>query len=1001
MSTLTKSLGTLFPAMRLSLALVLLTTCILLSSEMLGFTPNEDKYLLDARAKISESLAIQFSVLVPDQDIKKIQKLIRYIVKRNPDILTAGIRMASGRLIYQSNNHDELWEAHDEKNSTSSHVIVPVYQNKNLWGNVELRFEELKSDSLLGFFKKPIFKMAAFILLSGFFVYLAFMLRTLRQLDPSSVIPERVNAAFDALSESVIIVDEQEQILLTNKAFGKKIGRSPESLIGVKASELNWQRITLQKSGAEYPWIEVLKHGKATVGAQLMLKLDDDEPIKFAINASPIIGDSEKVQGVLVTLDDITEIEQRNTDLETMVVRLEKTKGQVQQQNKELHYLATRDPLTGCLNRRSFSDQFEGLFNTAREQGAELCCFMVDLDHFKLVNDNYGHATGDLVIKLLAEILESNTRQEDLVGRYGGEEFCVVLPGQSIDIAITIAERIRLRMKDESINRFEDGPSVTASIGVASIFDEPASSDELNNLADEALYVAKESGRNKVARWQPASEIVQTVENEKDEIPENPQPVPTDAEITNLHIRINELEGIASKFSQELEYANSYDPLTGLPNQILFHDRINQAIERGLRHDQIAAVLVVDIEMFSQVNATLGRAVGDLLLQEVATRLNTTFRKSDGISRLTVSRFAGDEFTVLLTELSHEEEATWAVKRLLDVINKPANIGGNTIYLSCHVGVSLYTADANTVEELLNNAMTAKQYCKNHKSELNYQFYDQHIQDLSIKHLQLDKDLRHSVEHKHWQLFYQAKQDVKEGKIIGAEALIRWNHPQRGLLSPFEFIDFAEQHGHIVSIGDWVINEACMQIKQWSDEGIQDCRIAINLSSVQLVQPDIVEKILLTLAKYKVPPRLFEVEITETILMNNIQAAMESLQRLHSRGIKIAIDDFGTGYSSLSYLKNLPIDRLKIDRTFIKDINNDDNDKKIVQTLISMAHSLDISVVAEGVEEQAQFDLLDRYSCDEIQGYLLSKPVPADQFAQLIKNPRSPINATEKILVNS
>ena len=998
---MTISLGTLFPAMRLSLALTLLTTCILLSAEMLGFTPNEDKYLLDARAKISESLAIQFSVLVPDQDIKKIQKMIRYIVKRNPDIITAGIRLKSGRLIFQSNNHDELWEARGKLTSTSSHVIVPIHQNKKLWGNVELHFKSLKSDSFLGFFERPIVKLAAFILLSGFFVYMVFMLRTLRQLDPSAVVPERVNAAFDALSESVIIIDEKEQILLTNKAFGKRIGRSPESLLGVKASELNWQRISVQKSGAEYPWVEVLKHGKATVGAQLMLKLEDDEPIKFAINASPIIGDSKKLQGVLITLDDITEIEQRNTDLETMVVRLEKTKGQVQQQNKELHYLATRDPLTGCLNRRSFSDQFEGLFSTAREQGGELCCFMVDLDHFKLVNDNYGHATGDVVIKLLAEILESNTRQEDLVGRYGGEEFCVVLPGQTIDIAITVAERIRLRMKDESIKRFEGGPRVTASIGVASIFDNPASPDELNNLADEALYVAKESGRNQVFRWQPASEIVQTAEDGKDEMSEKSQPVPAPTEVRNLQGRIVELEGIASKFSEELEYANSYDALTGLPNQILFYDRIKQAIERGFRHDQIAAVLVVDIEMFSQVNATLGRAVGDLLLQEVAARINTTFRKSDGISRLTVSRFAGDEFTVLLTDLSHEDQATWAVKRLLDVVNKPVDISGNTIYLSCHVGVSLYTADANTVDELLNNAMTAKQYCKNNKSELNYQFYDQHIQDLSIKHLQLDKDLRHSIEHKHWQLFYQAKQDIKSEKIIGAEALIRWNHPQRGLLSPFEFIDFAEQHGHIVPIGDWVINEACMQIKLWSDEGIQDCKVAINLSSVQLVQPDIVDKILLTLAKYKVPPRLLEIEITETILMNNIQTAMESLQRLHSRGINIAIDDFGTGYSSLSYLKNLPIDRLKIDRTFIKDICNDDNDKKIVQTLISMAHSMDISVVAEGVEEQSQFDLLNQYSCDEIQGYLLSKPVPADVFLDLLRNPQSPILINQKMLVNS
>jgi diguanylate cyclase (GGDEF)-like protein/PAS domain S-box-containing protein len=523
MNTLKDSLGILFPAMRISFSLVLLTACILLSAEMFGFTPNEDKFLLDARAKISESLAIQYSVLVPDQDLEKIKKISRYIVKRNPEILSAGIRLKAGQLIFQSNNHDELWQGYVEKISTPTHVLVPIFQKKQLWGNVELRFEGLKSDTFLGYFGRPIFKLVAFVLLMGYFVYLAFMLRTLRQLDPSAVIPERVSAAFDVLSESVIIIDEQEQILLANKAFGKKIGRSPESLMGLKVSEFKWERISVQKSGTEYPWVNVLKNGKRSIGAQLILKSADNKPIKFVLNAAPIDGGTDEIQGVLITLDDVTELEQRNTDLETLVTSLNKTKGRVQEQNKELHYLATRDSLTGCLNRRSFADQFEGLFNTAREEGTELSCFMIDLDHFKSVNDNHGHATGDLVIKLLAEILQSNTRQEsitrqgDLVGRYGGEEFCVVLPGQTIEIATTIAERIRLRMKDESTKRFEDGPQVTASIGVASIGDKPANPDELIHLADEALYVAKEAGRNRVVRWQPEMERIVTDEDDQQE----------------------------------------------------------------------------------------------------------------------------------------------------------------------------------------------------------------------------------------------------------------------------------------------------------------------------------------------------------------------------------------------------------------------------------------------------------------------------------------------------
>lgn len=989
MSTLKKSLGTLFPAMRISFALVLLTTCILLSAEMMGFMPNETKFILDERKKISESLAIQFSVLAPDKDIKKIHKLLRYIVKRNQDILSAGIRLRFGQLVYQSDNHTELWQGYTDDNSTSTHVVVPIFHSGSLWGNVELRFAEFESDSFLGFFNQSIFKMAAFVLLMGFFVFLVFMLRTLRQLDPSSIIPDRVNAAFDTLAEGVIILDENQQIVLTNKAFNEKIGCTANSLMGFKASELKWERIPSQKSTAEFPWMHVLNSGESSVGTQMILNTDSGKAFKLVINASPIISGTDKTQGVLITLDDITELEQRNTDLQTMVTRLEDSHAEVKQKNKELHFFATRDSMTGCLNRRTFSEQFDELFNKACEEPIQLSCMMADLDHFKQVNDNYGHATGDEVIKLLAEILKSSTRKVDLVGRYGGEEFCVVFPGLSADEAFVVAERIRLRMKDESSKRFEAGPRVTVSIGVANFFDKLANSSELNKLADEALYVAKESGRNCVVIWQPESELSHSsdkIESKDSEIAENTS---RSGDVNRLQNRIVELENIASKFSAELEYNKSYDVLTGLPNQILFYDRISQAIERGSRHKQLAALLIIDIEMFSEINATLGRTVGDLLLQQVADRLETIFRKTDGISRLTISRFAGDEFAVLLTDLSQKEQVTWVVKRLLDGINKPVEIEGNTIYMSCYVGISLYPTDANNVDDLLNNAMTAKQYSKKLKAKIDYQFYDPHMQELSIKHLQMDQELRLAIENDQWQLLYQPKLDIKLGKIVGVEALIRWNHPQRGVVSPFEFIEFAEQRGLIIPIGNWVIKQACRQILEWKDQGLHDCVIAINLSSLQLMQVDLADQIFDILDSYAIPPRLIELEITETALMNNIKTAMKSLQRLHSRGMSVSIDDFGTGYSSFSHLKNLPINCLKIDRTFIKDICEDENDKKIVQTLVYMAHSMDMTVVAEGVEEKQQYELLTQYSCNLIQGYLLSKPISANAIVKMVKNPQN------------
>ncbi len=984
MSNMRKSLGLLFPAMRIAVSLALITACILLTADMLGFTPDEDRFELENRKQVAESLAIQLSVMDPRHDIDRIKVLIRMVTKRNLAILSAGIRPASGKIVYQSSDHARLWQGYDGADSTSSHILVPLMLRNRLWGNVELRFSELKSDSFFGFMQKMTFKLLLFIVLIGFFAYLAFMLRTLRQLDPSAVIPERVNAAFDTLSEGVIIVDEQEQILLVNKAFGDKIGREMTTMLGKKASGLKWKRVSKEKSGTELPWIDVLKTGKATIGAQFYLTPDGGETIRFAINASPIIGQDGNTQGVLITLDDITEIEERNVQLQTMVHRLKKTQALVQEQNKELSYQATRDALTGCLNRRAFSEQFEALFDAARDTDLELCCIMVDLDHFKLVNDNFGHSTGDEVIKMLAEVLKMNTRKEDLVGRYGGEEFCLVLPGMTVAETVKVSERIRLIIKDESTKRYENGPRVTASLGVASILDNPKDPGELNNFADEALYAAKEGGRNRVVSYDSMASVEKIAESTRVETPPEKAAGP---DVESLRNRIAELEDIAAQFSSELEYQKNYDNLTGLPNHMLFYDRILQSIERGCRHDQLVAVLIIDIEMFSQINANLGRAGGDELLKQLAGRLNSIVRKTDGVSRLSVSRLAGDEFAMLLTDIPNQEQVTWAVKRILDIINKPLDIDGNKVFLTCHVGVSLYPSDAENVEGLLNNAMSAKQYGKKHRTEFNYQFFDHHMQDQSIRHIQLEVDLRRAIQNEEWMLLYQPKFDVRSRNIVGVEALIRWNHPERGIVSPYEFIEFAEQRGLIVQIGEWVIRESCRQLREWIDLGISDFSVAINLSTQQLVRADIVQRILANLDEFGLPPKLFQIEITETILIENLRSAIESLERLRSRGMSIAIDDFGTGYSSLSYLKTLPIDCLKVDRAFIRDICGDENDQKIVRSLISMAHSMDMKVVAEGIEEREQFDLLCGYEVDEIQGYLLSRPVAPDVVQKMILHP--------------
>lgn len=986
MDTLKKTIGLLLPAMRISLALTLLTICMIFGAEMLGFIPDKSKFMLDSRKQVSEALAIQFSLSASEQEPRKLEKMLSALIKRNADILSAGIRLQNGQLIFQVGDHVKEWADYDKLKSTSTHLVVPLFRNSETWGDIEFKFVPLKGESFDDFFEHPTFKIAIFILVIGFFVYLAFMLRTLKMLDPAAVVPDRVNAALDMLAEGVIILDEREQIVLANKAFVSKIASPMTSLLGKNASDLAWQNAEDPLATAYFPWRSVLKTGKSSIGAHLKFLTAEGSVLKFVVNASPILGGNDVTQGVLITLDDITELEERNSALQTLVSRLEESQTQVQQQNKELHFLATRDSLTGCLNRRAFNEMFEKAFKDALQNHAELSCIMVDIDHFKAVNDNYGHATGDIIIKLLAEILTTNTRKVDLVGRYGGEEFCLVLPGLTVEEAISVAERIRLRIKTESAERYENGPRVTASLGVASIFDKPSDPGELNKFADEALYVAKESGRNKVVRWQPQSEFGLAAKTQSDQARQNQDQdkVAEFADVSTLQLRVDELENIASQISAELDYSRHYDNLTGLPNQFLFYDRVSQVIARGQRYGHMAAMLVIDIGMFGMINTTLGRAAGDALLQEIAKRLHANFRKSDDITRLTLSRVGGDVFAVLIPELASKEAVTWLVNRLMIALAEPVDIDGNSVFMTGHVGISLYPADANSVDELINSAMMAKKFCKQTKSEAGFQFFDNQMQALSIKHLNLDKELRNAIQNQEWELFYQPKMDIKTNAIIGAEALIRWRHPSKGLLSPFEFIDFAEQRGLIGAIGEWVIKTACLQIKHWEAMGISGCRVAANLSAVQLKQDDFVEKVFAIIADNEIAPRLLELEVTETTLMNNFQSALLALKRLSSRGITIAIDDFGTGYSSLSYLKNLPVNNLKIDRAFIKDLDRDDNDKEIVKMLISMAHSMNMIVIAEGVEEQSQLDLLREYGCDEMQGYLLSQPVSVDEMTDML-----------------
>lgn len=992
MNNVRQSLATLWPSIRISLVLVLISSSLVLMADMLGVTPSHAQYELDKRQQESESLAVLFSTVAADDEIKKVRILLSKIVHREDDLLSAAFRLKSGKLLFEAGEHAEQWGDYKGNKSTSTHILVPILRGNKRLGFIELRYKSLASEEGLGIINNPIYKLVLFIFVCGFFSFLFFILRTLRQIDPSSVVPDRVNAAFDTLAEGLVILDDNEQIVLSNTAFCKTVNRNTAELLGFKLSEFKWENISDETGVLVYPWIVAMSTGEKSVDDMLVLEVAANDNRTVNVNCAPIKDNEGSQQGLLVTIDDVTESELQKQQLEVTVSELKSSEKENERKTKELEFLATRDPLTGCLNRRAFNELFEKSFNNARSNNEQLTCLMVDIDHFKLVNDNYGHGVGDEVIILLADILLSNTRDIDIVSRYGGEEFCIIMPGIKMDAAVSVAERIRLKIKDDSISTYGTGPRVTASLGVSSILDNAKDPAALNDQADQALYIAKEAGRNRVISWSASPEVIKkTPPSFEEPVIDEKTHAAHATEVKQLLNQIKQLESAASDFSDELQREQNYDKLTGLPNQALFYDRIKHSVDRNIRQDQLTAILIIEFDLLSQANNSFGMEIAEKMFSSLTERMVSVFRHTDTVALinfnandLTISRFEGDEFGILLADLDNKEVVSWSVKRIIEAMAEPIYYEDNEINVSCKIGISVYPEDAGSPKELLSHASTAKSFAKKDSLQSGFQFYDSQMQKTSLQQLGLEKEIKRAIKNDEWVLYYQPKLDVSTNKITGVEALIRWNHPERGILSPFEFIEFAEQRGLINQIGDWVLRTACKQVKEWTDIGFQ-IKISVNLSAVQLRQEKFSDFIIDEMNKAEIKPQQLDLEVTETMLMDNVETAVNTLNRLRTRGISISIDDFGTGYSSLGYLKKLPIDTLKIDRMFIMDSTTDNHDKNMVKTIISMAHGLDLLVVAEGVETQEQFDLLKELSCDEIQGYLISKPVDAESFTKLLE----------------
>ncbi len=434
------------------------------------------------------------------------------------------------------------------------------------------------------------------------------------------------------------------------------------------------------------------------------------------------------------------------------------------------------------------------------------------------------------------------------------------------------------------------------------------------------------------------------------------------------------------RYESQIKRQANYDELTGLANRNLFQDRLSQALAYSRRHEGGLAVLFIDLDNFKHINDSLGHDAGDLLLTRVAARLSGSVREGD-----TVTRQGGDEFVLILSE---EGDVQVVTKRILQAMSEPFDINGRELRITCSIGIACYPKDGEDQQTLLKNA-DAAMYRAKELGRNNAQYYEAGMNTKAMERLELENGLYHALARNEFLLHYQPQVDLRTGEIVGMEALVRWLHPERGMISPAVFIPVAEASGLIVSLGEWVLRTACAQNKAWQLAGLKPISVAVNLSARQFRQPDLVEKVADILRETELDSTYLELELTESLVMQDVEKTIATLSRLKVMGIKLSIDDFGTGYSSLSYLKRFPIDTLKIDQSFVRDITTDPDDAAIAKSIISMAHDMQLRVIAEGVETEDQKCFLRLRRCDEMQGYLFSRPVPAVEFEKILREGRS------------
>jgi diguanylate cyclase (GGDEF)-like protein len=656
-----------------------------------------------------------------------------------------------------------------------------------------------------------------------------------------------------------------------------------------------------------------------------------------------------------------------------LLFELTKTEGFVKLQRALaiINELAIRDELTGSHNRRFLLGLIDREKERADRNGRPFCLCLFDIDFFKRINDTYGHAAGDLVLRRFAEAVQGQVRGTDAFGRYGGEEFLLMLPETPAPDALVLAERVRrviagLRCSGPETNGSEI--SLTVSVGVVEYRLGEAVAQAIAR-ADEALYVAKSLGRNRVQ-----------CHDDDERLPVAPKQegLRADADEHGAGPRVS---------AGRLLDGAQCDQLTGLLNRNLLRDRLRHAMDRANRNRRLVALLLLNINGFKEINDEFGYEAGDELLTQAGTAIRRCLRDSD-----TVARWGGDEFIALLEDLSFESDAQVVAEKILDRFGLPLSVAGRECFVTLAVGVALYPAADCDLDALLKRADIAMRGAKRW-GENSVQVYSGDTVQPQSERLALKNGLRDALAQGQLFLEYQPQIDLATRRVVGVEALLRWQHPVYGRVDPGRFIPLAEETGMIVPIGDWALRTACLQNRAWRASGLPEIKTAVNLSARQLKEPGLPARVLAILHDTGMPARCLDLEITEGMLIEDLAGNCALMSGLRQAGVVVSIDDFGTGYSSLNYLSELPIDILKMDGLFVRRLGAAGSAAPgkpvgrsfaIAEAIVSMAHRLGLNVIAEAVETPEQLADLCAMGCDCAQGYYFARPLPPAEVAAML-----------------